>query len=430
MLRLAQVGLRGFGRIHLERIDRLVGMGRIELVAGADPAGPESGRAIVCYDSLDELLARHQVDIVSIATPIGTHMALASQALAAGAHVMLEKPPVASLDEFWDLAELSHRSGLSVQVGFQSLGGGGIARMRQLAGISTGVVAAPKPSRAGRSRPGDEPLAAVLGEITSIQVWGMWQRDLAYFKRARWAGHRVLDGRRVADGVCTNALAHSIATACRIVSLTSIAEIASIETELYHCFDTASDDTSWLRVNRAGGPFASVPIDVSLTLCGPRAESPTVTLVGTDGWAELSYTTDVVRWQTRAESSDASDGSLYADPHHSANGSPAGLVHTEQHPRTDLLENLVDHIETNEPLLVPLPETIGFMAVLEATQSVPDPRPIPGEFLTWHGQGDQAHPVPEDIEAWQHRCLAEGQGYAAAGAPWATDQAHHVWVPR
>ena len=379
MLRLAQVGLRGFGRIHLERIDRLVGMGRVELVAGADPAGPEAGRAVVCYDSLDELLARHQVDIVSIATPIGTHMALASQALAVGAHVMLEKPPVASLAEFWDLCELSQRSGLSIQVGFQSLGGDGIARMKQLA-------------------------ATQLGAITSIRVWGMWQRDLAYFQRARWAGHRVLDGRRVADGGCTNALAHSIATACRIVDLTSITDLVSIETELYHCFDTASDDTSWLRINRTG-PLDNVPIDVSLTLCGPRAEPPSVTVVGARGWAELSYTTDVVRWQVED-----------------------GTIHTEQLSRTDLLENLVDHIEHGQPLLVPLPQTVGFMSALEATQVAPDPNQIPAEYLTWHGQGDQAHPVPQDIETWQHHCLAEGRGYAAAGAPWATDQAHHVWV--
>jgi len=377
MLRIAQVGCGGFGTVHLARIDRLARMGRVELVAGADPAGPGEDRQIPCYDSLDELLARHEVDIVSIATPIGTHMSLACQALQAGAHVMLEKPPVTSLDEFWQLNDAAERTGRSVQVGFQALGGGGITRMKELA-------------------------TSQLGEILSVQVWGMWQRNLAYFKRARWAGQRVMEGRRVADGVCTNALSHAIATAFGIQDLVDIQDLASIETELYHGFATPADDTSWMRIT----PRQGVPIDVSLTLCGPRQENPTVTLVGTKGRAELQYTEDLVIWQTE------------------------GLIPREEKLcRTDLLENLVDHIESGTPLLVPLSQTVGFMAVLEATQTAPDPHHIPDEFLTWEGEGDQAHPVPHNIEEWQHHCLTEGKGYCAAGAEWADPAARYLWTP-
>ena len=376
MLTVAQVGLRGFGQVHLDRIDRLAQLGRVRLVACADPAGPVAGRDQPWFESLPDLLSQHRVDIVSIATPIGTHMDLARTSLAAGAHVMLEKPPVASLDEFWELVGFAEAHGRNVQVGFQSLGGAGVARLQELA-------------------------ATTLGAIESVRVWGMWQRNLAYFQRARWAGHRTLDGRRVADGVCTNALAHAIATACRIVGLTRIEDLTSIETELYHGFDTESDDTSWLRLHHRLGR----PIDVSLTLCGPREEDPTVTLVGEHGWAELAYTADKVTWQT------------------------TGGVHTEQLGRVDLLENLVDHIEAGVPLLVPLDATVGFMAVLEATQVAPAPVAIPATYLTWTGDGDLAHPVPDGIEAWQHHCLATGQGYVSAGVPWASPAACAVWTP-
>ena len=377
MLRIAQVGCGGFGQVHLARIDRLIEKGRVELVAGADPAGPGKGRGFPCYDSLEELLSHHSVDIVSIATPIGTHMSLATQALEAGAHVMLEKPPVTSLDEFWALNRTADSRGLSVQVGFQSLGGGGIARMRDLAEHE-------------------------LGELLSVQVWGMWQRYLAYFERARWAGLRVLNGKRVADGVCTNALAHAIATACRIRDLVDIADITSIETELYHAFDTQSDDTSWLRINQRD----RVPIDASLTLCGPRQETPTVTLVGSRGRAELQYTEDIVTWQS-------------AD----------GTSTVETLARRDLLENLVDHIESGVPLIAPLNETVGFMAVLEATQTAPDPVQIPEEYLSWVGEGDAAHPVPLGIEYWQHYCLSAGQGYFDCDVPWADPMAKSIWAP-
>ena len=374
-VRVAQVGLRGFGAIHLERVDRLTAMGRVELVAAADPAGPLDGRDVPWYPTLTELLAQHEVDIVNIATPIGTHYALACEALAAGADVMLEKPPVAALEDFWKLLDAEKASGRSVQIGFQALGSEALERVREL--------------------------AAGLGELTSVQIWGMWLRDNAYYGRAAWAGKRVMNGRRVADGVCTNPLAHSFATAFALVGLTDISQIEAIETELYHAHDIEADDTSWVKIRRTDG----VPIDVSLTLCGPVQEEPTVTLVGTKGRISLTYTTDDIVAEV------------------------GGMQVTEHTDRTDLLENLVDHRESGAPLLVPLADTIGFMAVLEATQTAPDPTAIDEQYIDWRGAGEFTYPVVQDIDTWQLRCLAEGKGYADAGAPWASESAKATWFP-
>jgi len=375
VVRIGQVGLRGFGAIHLERVDRLAAMGRVELVATADPAGALEGRDVPWYATLDELLANHEVDIVNIATPIGTHYALACQALAAGADVMLEKPPVASLDDFWLLQEAEKASGHSVQIGFQASGSVALRRVREL--------------------------AARIGELTNVQIWGMWLRDNAYYGRAAWAGKRIMNGKRVADGVCTNPLAHSFATAFALVGLRDISQIASIETELYHAHDIEADDTSWVKIRRTDG----VPIDVSLTLCGPVQEEPTVTLVGTKGRVTLTYTTDDIFAEI--------DGNRTSE-------------HTE---RTDLLENLVEHRESGAPLLVPLSDTVGFMALLEATQTAPDPVAIDEAYIDWRGTGDFRYPVVENIDTWQLRCLAEGKGYADAGAPWATPAAKATWTP-
>lgn len=378
MVRIAQVGTRGFGRIHLQRIDRLAQLGRCELVATADPAGPLPDRDVPWYPDLTALLADQSVDVVSIATPIGTHMALATQALQAGADVMLEKPPVASLADLWLLLRTIKETGRVVQIGFQSLGGGGIARMRELA-------------------------VTELGAITSVQVWGQWLRDTAYFTRAAWAGRRTMNGARIADGVCTNPLAHSIATACEIVGLTDLADIVRIETELYHANAIQADDTSWVKIVRDGG----VPIDICLTLDAPEQFEPTVTLVGEHGRATLEYTLDVITVEA------------------------GGRTWTEQLGRTDLLENLLDHRENpwTVPLLVPAAATVGFMATLEATQDRPDPVQIPAEYIAWEGDDSFRHAVVDDIVAWQRRCLDSGLGFAAAGAPWADESAIAVWTP-
>ncbi len=374
--RIAQVGGRGFGLVHLDRIDRLVGQGRAELVAVVDPAGPVEGRDVAWYHNLDDLLGDIEVDVVSIATPIGTHMALATRALRAGADVMLEKPPVASIEDFWRLEEVQRETGGAVQIGFQSLGSAGIGRMREL--------------------------ATSLGKLRAVQAWGMWSRDDAYYARARWAGRRVLDGQRVADGVCTNPLAHAFATAFAISGLTSLDTISSITTELYHAHDIEADDTAFVTVRRTH----EVPIHAALTLCGPTQAPPTVSVVGERGTVTFSYTVDELT------------------------ATIDGLRTEETATRTDLLENLLDHRDHGDPLLVPLADTVGFMAVLEATQTAPDPVAIGQDFVEWHGEGPDRYPVIDRIDEWLRDCLGAGVGYEAAGAPWASPEAVAQWRPQ
>jgi predicted dehydrogenase len=62
--------------------------------------------------SFDEMLADDALDAVVIATPVPTHYALAKQALAAGKHVFVEKPPAmraAEMDELVALAVAQDR---------------------------------------------------------------------------------------------------------------------------------------------------------------------------------------------------------------------------------------------------------------------------------------------------------------------------------
>ena len=62
----------------------------------------------------DEVLADPGVAAVAIATPAGTHFELASAALQAGKHVLVEKPLAVSSAEGAELARLARRSGLTL----------------------------------------------------------------------------------------------------------------------------------------------------------------------------------------------------------------------------------------------------------------------------------------------------------------------------
>ena len=59
------------------------------------------------FDTVDDLLSEPSIEAVSISTPPSTHEPLATQAVKAGKHVLIEKPvsiSIESLDRIRDLA--------------------------------------------------------------------------------------------------------------------------------------------------------------------------------------------------------------------------------------------------------------------------------------------------------------------------------------
>lgn len=73
---------------------------------------------ILSYDSVAALLADEALELVVVNTPNDTHFALARQALAAGKHVLIEKPVAttpAELDELLALARQQQRQVLAYQ---------------------------------------------------------------------------------------------------------------------------------------------------------------------------------------------------------------------------------------------------------------------------------------------------------------------------
>ncbi len=70
------------------------------------------------YRTLDELLAREDVDLIDVCTGTAGHYALSMQAIEAGKHVLCEKPLGRDLDEAYGLAAAAKRRSLLTAVGF------------------------------------------------------------------------------------------------------------------------------------------------------------------------------------------------------------------------------------------------------------------------------------------------------------------------
>ena len=94
-LRVAVVGAGLMGRWHADAVQRLGG--RVVAIVDADAGRGEAlaarlaSRPAVEAD-LGRALSDHAIDVVHICTPLPTHEALVTQGIAAGAHLLVEKP--------------------------------------------------------------------------------------------------------------------------------------------------------------------------------------------------------------------------------------------------------------------------------------------------------------------------------------------------
>ena len=381
---IALIGLNGFGRQHLLNIHRLVGLGKARLVAGIssnDPGPDIRGQGVPVFATLAQMAESGlRPSIIIASTPINTHHELALQALALGADLYLEKPPTATLEQYQDLLRASREAGARIQVGFQAVGSKALGEL------------------ASWFQTGD---ASPIGALRAVGASGTWVRTRGYYDRAPWAGHRVLDGVQIADGVTTNPLAHAVMSALQIAGAKASEDVQRIAAELYHAHDIEADDTSVIRLQTTAG----IPVTCALTLCSKVQRDPWITVYGTEGKAVLYYTRD----------------RLVITPNPDLGGTEQEL----DFGRVDLLENLVD-VQRGDAgeLLCPLENTGAFMRVLETVRTAPQPAAIAGHHVRVEESGAEAHPVIPQIEQFVDRAVAAQSGWSSLGVPWAAEPQH------
>ncbi|BCB85569.1 Gfo/Idh/MocA family protein [Phytohabitans suffuscus] len=328
--RVALIGANGHGRWHRRQIAGLRAAGIVELVALVDvrPVEPGPDEAPYFIDHR-EMLREAEPDVVVICTPPHTHRPIATDALRAGADVLLEKPPVLSLAEHRALSEVLRETGRACQVGFQALGSAALRELRR--SIAYGVV----------------------GTVTGVATFASWQRDDAYYQRSPWAGRRTVNGRPALDGALANPLAHAW---MQCLAIMDGDKPVGVELERYRCRDIEVDDTACMRITLASGR----PVVVAVTLCGEEKVEGEVVVHGTAGRGVLEYPTDRLRL-------------------------PGDDGFRDVPGRTNLLENLIRHRADGTALIAPLACTEQFTAVLDVLNSAPEPVLLGGDTVVEEG---------------------------------------------
>ena len=108
-----RIGLVGMGKIAVDQhLPAIAANDRFSLAATVERSAPATELNFTSHSAM--LAAADRLDAVAITTPPGPRYAIARDCIAAGLHVLLEKPPTATLAEIEDLRDRAAERGVSL----------------------------------------------------------------------------------------------------------------------------------------------------------------------------------------------------------------------------------------------------------------------------------------------------------------------------
>lgn len=179
-------GLIGCGAIstqHIEAIEAIDGARLVAVASASVDRARSTGErwGVAWTTNVDELLARDDVDAVTITTPSGLHSAQARAALARDKHVLIEKPMALSVADADAVIADGHRRGRTVATVSQ----------RRFEPVMQALH--------------DAVVAGALGRISLMIAEGLYHRPQSYYDSGAWRGTVALDG-----GVLMNQAIHLV----------------------------------------------------------------------------------------------------------------------------------------------------------------------------------------------------------------------------
>jgi UDP-N-acetyl-2-amino-2-deoxyglucuronate dehydrogenase len=168
-------GIIGAGVIATTHAKAIAALPSARLVAVTD-VRPEAAAAVAAEHgcaaepSLDALLARDDIDVVSVCVPSGLHAAVGAQAAAAGKHLVVEKPLDVTLAAADRLIGAARDAGVGMTVISQHRFDRGLIELRRLLDNGT------------------------LGQLVLGEASTKWYRTQGYYDSAAWRGTNALDG--------------------------------------------------------------------------------------------------------------------------------------------------------------------------------------------------------------------------------------------
>lgn len=203
-LRVAVVGAGILGRRHA-RVFHEIEDAQVVGVADPNPdraAAAAAPSGCATYRGIDELLAAVECDVVAVATPDHLHASPVLASLAAGKHVLVEKPLATSLAEAHALVAEAERRGLLLQVNYSQRWVPEYAWMKER--IDAGDIGAPVMALSSKQDTIHVPTCMISWAAATSPVWFMSSHDIdlvGWFLGARAVSVQAHERRGVLEAV-------------------------------------------------------------------------------------------------------------------------------------------------------------------------------------------------------------------------------------
>lgn len=129
---MVNIGLIGFGKMGRIRYDVLKDMENVRVVAATDPHAEIDVEGVEVVGTVEDLLARPDIDAVVIGVPNCFNRPYAIGAMQAGKHVFCEKPPCMNGAEMREIREVERTTGMKLMYGFNHRQHGSVIKAREL----------------------------------------------------------------------------------------------------------------------------------------------------------------------------------------------------------------------------------------------------------------------------------------------------------
>lgn len=335
----AVAGCGVISRFHLNAI-RAIEDAALCGVYDAVPASAQAAAAeygTQAYPDYEALLADRAVDAVCICTPSHLHAPLALQAIAAGKHVLVEKPVALTLEDCDAISQAARRAGVRVGVISQLRYAPAIARVRHA--LEDGL----------------------LGRLTRCDLYMKYYRPQSYYDSGAWRGTLAMDG----GGALMNQGIHGVDLVRYLMGPAD--SIYAISSTLVR--DVEVEDTLTAIVAWHCGAHGVIQASVGDYPGFPRR----IEINGESGVIVLEEDR-IVKWETENDAACR----VYEQPLTPAvrSHSEAGAIDPSGH--IAQLRNFVDAVRGEGPLLVDEAEGRKALAmVLGAYRSAALGRPVP-----------------------------------------------------
>ncbi|MCC6166434.1 MAG: Gfo/Idh/MocA family oxidoreductase [Caldilineaceae bacterium] len=320
-------GLIGCGRVAPRHAQSLHQLHDAKLVAVADIKAPraahfaEEYRADP-YTDYHALLARRDVDAVSICVPSGLHAQVAVDALHAGKHVLVEKPIAITLDDADRMIEVAEATGCTLGVVLQNRYNHPMRQVRDL--IDEGK----------------------LGRLYLGNACVRWFRPQSYYED-EWHGTWAMDG-----GALMNQSIHHIDALQWFLG--PVRSVYAYTDTLAHRMEAEDVGVAVLRF--AGGALATIE---GSTLTWPQNLEGSVAIFGERGSVKIGGTAlnRIVLWKVEGQLEQEAEilTSQVVDP-----PSVYGYSHRE------VLRDFVQAVQEGRPPGTPAPEARKSLALVAA----------------------------------------------------------------